>query len=437
MGNDIFSVSFQRIASNYLLPKTYLNKHEKCFVASKYLLPKEGTGNGGLKMDLYLKHLRRRYQRGNRMLKKRILDEFCETYGYHRKAAARLLRQYPIPDKKPKRPGKKKHYDPAVLLEPLKKIWLATDQMCGKRLKQALPVWLPHYSKHHGEPSEMIITQLLTISASTIDRLLKPVKSHYGKGLSGTKPGSLLRKHIPINTNQWDTRLVGFMEADTVAHCGTSLMGDFVWSITLTDIFSGWTEMRATWNKGATGVISGIQDIEKNLPFEIKGFDCDNGSEFLNWHLVHYFTERPVNKQIQFTRSRPYKKDDNAHVEQKNWTHVRQLMGYYRFDNPKLVSLMNDLYANEVSLLFNFFYPCIKLIDKVRIQSRIKKKYDKPQTPYQRLMAATCLASGQKKALQDKFITLDPFDLQKTIQKKLKLIFKMVIVQNAKQKKAI
>ncbi|SNV03465.1 Integrase core domain [Legionella waltersii] len=391
---------------------------------------------GELRMDLYLKTLRWRYHRSNRAQKKCILDDFCKMHGYHRKAAARLLRELPISDKKPGRPGKKKTYDPAVLIEPLKKIWLATDQMCGKRLKHALPLWLPHYHKHH-EPVEEISAQLLAMSAATIDRLLKPIKSRYGKGLSGTKPGSLLRKHIPISTNQWDTSQVGFMEADTVAHCGTSLMGDFVWSITMTDIFSGWTEMRATWNKGATGVMQGIQNIEEHLPFEIKGFDCDNGSEFLNWHLIRYFTERTPNKPVQFTRSRPYKKDDNAHVEQKNWTHVRQLFGYHRFDKPKLAELMNDLYANEISLLYNFFYPCIKLIDKVRIQSSIQKKYDKPQTPYQRLMASNCLTLDQKKSLQEQFITLDPFDLQEKIQKKLKLVFRWVNVQNTKQRKAI
>lgn len=392
---------------------------------------------GALRMDLYLKILRYNYQQSNRVQKQRILDEFCETYGYHRKAAARLLRGLPIPDKKAKKPGKKKTYEPAVLSEPLKKIWLATDQMCGKRLKQALPLWLPHYHKHHEPPIDEISAQLLAMSAATIDRLLKPLKKSHGKGLSGTKPGSILRKQIPISTNQWDTRQVGFMEADTVAHCGTSLIGDFVWSITLTDIFSGWTEMRATWNKGATGVMEGIQNIEENLPFKIKGFDCDNGSEFLNWHLIRYFTERPSGQPVQFTRSRPYKKDDNAHVEQKNWTHVRQLLGYYRINNPNAVALMNDLYANEVSLLFNFFYPCIKLIDKVRIQSKIQKKYDQAQTPYQRLMASSCLSLEQKKTLQEQYITLDPFYLQEQIQKKLKRIFKLVTIKDTKQRKAI
>ena len=158
---------------------------------------------GAVSMDLYLKTQRYRYRRGNRAVKKRILDDFCETHGYHRKAAAWLLRQAPISDKKPKKPGKKKIYKPDVLLEPLKKIWLAMDQMCGKRLKRSLPLWLPHYEKHHEPLSEDVSTQLVSMSAATIDRLLKPIKARYGKGLSGTKPGSLLRKQIPISTNQW------------------------------------------------------------------------------------------------------------------------------------------------------------------------------------------------------------------------------------------
>jgi hypothetical protein len=385
---------------------------------------------GELNMDLYLKHQRIRYQRGNRAQKKKILDQFCETHHYHRKSATRLLNQLPIPDKSPARPGKCKQYKPETLLEPLKRLWLATDQMCGKRLKRALPLWLAHYDKHFEALPEIVYEQLLTISPATIDRLLKPVKTHYGKGLSGTKPGTLLKTQIPIKTNQWDTSKVGFMEADTVAHCGTTLAGDFVWSLTLTDIASGWTENRATWNKGATGVVEQIKHIEANLPFPILGFDSDNGSEFLNYHLLRYFAERSEQNKVEFTRSGPYKKNDNAHVEQKNWTHVRQIFGYYRFDNPKIVMLMNDLYANELSSLMNFFYPCIKLIEKVRIKSSIKKKYDKAQTPYQRLMASNCLNEKQKAILSAKFKSMDPFLLQQITQKKLKLIFKYVNIRD-------
>lgn len=163
--------------------------------------------------------------------------------------------------------------------------------------------------------------------------------------MGGTKPGTLLKNHIPIRTGFWDVSVPGFMEADTVAHCGNSLSGDFVWGLTLTDILTGWTECRATWNKGSTGVVNQVKAIEQALPFTLRGFDCDNGSEFLNYRLLRYFTEHP--EKPQFTRSRPYKKNDNAHVEQKNWTHVRHLFGYDRLDSPAPVEKMNALYAND------------------------------------------------------------------------------------------
>jgi len=167
------------------------------------------------------------------------------------------------------------------------------------------------------------------------------------------------------------------MEVDTVAHCGKSISGDFVWRLTTTDILSGWTECRATWNKGSAGVIEQIKHIESHLPFILKGCDCDNGSEFLNYHPLRYFTEHP-----QFTRSRPYKKNDNVHVEQKNWIHVRHLFSYDRIDNPKLVQTMNDLYANEWSLLQNHFIPTMKLKEKIRHGGHYRQIHEKPQTPY-------------------------------------------------------
>jgi hypothetical protein len=172
------------------------------------------------------------------------------------------------------------------------------------------------------------------------------------------------------------------MEADAVAHCGNSVAGEFVWSITLTDIFSAWTEIRATWNKGAEGVTEQVKDIEGVLPFILRGFDGDNGSEFLNWHLIRYLKERDKNP-VQFTRSRPYRKNDNAHVEQKNWTHVRHLFGYDRFDRACLVAMMNDLYKNEWSHMVNYFYPSMQLKEKIKIKSKYIRKYNKPKTPYQ------------------------------------------------------
>ncbi len=256
---------------------------------------------GRLCMDLYLKQLKKRYKKANKKNKSLILDEFCKTSGYHRKHAVRLLGKSPrkSKDNHADGRGRKRTYEPDSVLTPLKKIWLATDQMCGKRLKAAMSMWLPFYESYYGKISSHTKSQLLLMSGSTIDRLLKPTKVSFNKGRSGTKPGSLLRKHIPVKTNQCNEEQPGFAEADTVAHCGTSLIGDFVWSITLTDIYSGWTENRAIWNKGAQGVVEVINDIEENLPFQILGFDCDNGSEFLNYHLIRYFQKRSVPVQLK------------------------------------------------------------------------------------------------------------------------------------------
>ncbi|HOX15913.1 MAG TPA: hypothetical protein PLP18_07280 [Smithellaceae bacterium] len=202
-----------------------------------------------------------------------------------------------------------------------------------------MPIWLPKYSDHFGQLAEDILKALSAISPASIDRILKPVRIQYQKrGKSTTKPGTLLRKQIPINTNQWDESRPGYLEADTVAHCGDSLMGMFAYTVDFVDIATGWTEQRAVWGKGEKGVLEQIQDVEKMLPFPLLGFDSDNGSEFLNYHLQRHFSDRK--QPIHFTRSRAYHKDDNAHIEQKNWTHVRQWLGYQRLDNPKVVPWM-------------------------------------------------------------------------------------------------
>ena len=390
-----------------------------------------------LNMDLYLKQLKTRYKEAARKAKALILNEFCQTSGYHRKHAIRLLAK---PERRRIHPqsearGRKKIYSGEALLTPLKRIWLASNQLCGKRLRAALPIWLPCYEKNYGLLEANIKTQLLTISESTIDRILQTERTFFPKRLSGTKPGSLLKKHIPVKTDQWNEQQPGFVEADTVAHCGESLIGNFVWSITLTDICSGWTENRAIWNKGAHDVVEQIHDIEAALPFIILGFDCDNGTEFLNYHLIRHFQNR--SEPVQFTRSRPYHKDDNAHVEQKNWTHVRQLFGYYRIENKNLVNKMNDLYRNECSLLHNYFYPTMKLIDKCRVGSKIIKKHDKPLTPYQRLLASSYIQPEQKERLIHIYNALDPFQLRTNLEAKLKNIFSHVDVKLKGRRTAI
>ena len=367
--------------------------------------------------------LRSRYRRSKRKAKTKLLDELCDLYGYNRKYLLQVFNH--LTGKQYVRRGRKRCYKEKELLEPLKRIWLATDQMCSKRLKAALPLWLPHYDE---ELSEEVRKNLLTMSAASIDRLLKPIRVRYKRhGLTGTKPGYLLKNQIPIKTDHWDVTRPGFLEADTVAHCGNSMAGDFAWSLTLTDILTCWTENRATWNKGAEGVIKQIKNIEKKLVFAILGFDCDNGSEFLNWHLIRYFTEDRKTK-VQITRSRPYRKNDNAHVEQKNWSHVRHLFGYDRFDDPHLVELMNDIYENEWSLYQNHFMPNQKLLKKEKVNSKYKKQYEKAKTPYQRVLESVHIDNKVKIALSKVHETLNPFELKKTIEKKLKHLFKYVTV---------
>ena len=394
---------------------------------------------GKLSMELYLKSVSKRYKISNKKEKGKILNELCESSGFHKKHAIRLLNTFDKRRKKQKtgKYGRPNVYPSESYLEPLKRVWLLSDQLCGKRLKMALPLWLPYYADAYGALKPEIYHGLLTMSAATIDRVLLSSRVKYKRSLSGTKPGSILKKHIPISTDQWDEKKPGYLEADTVAHCGTSLTGSFVWSLTMTDINSGWTEMRAVWNKGATGVVSQIEDIEYSLPFPILRFDCDNGSEFLNWHLMHYFSNEQGAQRIQFTRSRPYHSDDNAHVEQKNWTHVRQLFGYGRLDKQSIVELMNDLYKNEVSQMNNFFLPNFKLIEKQRIKSKVIKKHSKPATPYQRLMQSEHLTSDKKQELTEIYNQLNPFVLQKLIQKKLKRIFSMINIKDVSKRAAI
>lgn len=371
----------------------------------------------------YLEAVYLRYKRASKKGKTAILNEFCLNCGYHRKHATRLLntfRRFTKP--KPKKRGKSSKYNTPSVIGPLKRIWLTANLPCSKRLKAILPLWLPAYTEEFGELPRDVIKALLGISAPTIDRLLKPVRAkHRGRGRSTTKPGTLLKKQIPIKTNQWDEMRPGFLEADTVAHCGETLLGDFVYTVDFVDIATGWSEQRAVWGKGETGVLKQIQDVEDSLPFPLLGFDCDNGSEFLNHHLLRHFSQRE--KPVQFTRSRPYHKDDNAHVEQKNWTHVRQWFGYHRLEKPVLVPLMNDLFTQEWNWYHNFFMPSVKLIEKKLVAGKTIKHYDSPKTPYQRVLESPHITVSAKSSLKEQFETLNPFKLRKIMESKLETIF--------------
>jgi hypothetical protein len=366
----------------------------------------------------YLLAIWDRYQRVGRRFKTKILDEFCSVCGYGRKYAIRLLGRRPGPRRR--RPGPRRRYDAAVVA-PLKAIWLAAEQMCSKRLKAALPLWLPFYEQQHGALAERVRRKLLRISPATIDRLLRKVRARYpGKGLCGTRPGSRLKHQIPIRTDNSDVDRPGFLEADTVAHCGPSLAGNFIWSLTITDIFSQWTENRAVWNKGATDVLAQVKDLEQRLPFAMVGFDVDNGSEFLTCHLWRYLLDRP--RPIPMTRSRPYKKNDQAHVEEKNWTHVRQLLGYQRLEAPELLPAINELYRTW-GLLHNFFCPTLKLLRKTRQGAKTRRYYSPPQTPCQRLLHCQHLTQEQKDQLHAQYQQLNPLRLKAQLELQLKFVF--------------
>lgn len=367
-----------------------------------------------------LPRLRMSYASRSRAGKTLLLNEFCEQWQCDRKHAIKLLGgRVGWGGAVGKRRGAPLLYTEEVI-RVVEVIWRVAQQPCGKRLKAALPLWLPYYEGRYGALSETIRGKVLAISAAQIDRLLAPkkVRPH---GLCGTKPGSLIRNQIPIRTDNFDISMPGYMEVDSVAHCGQSLIGDFIWSLTYTDIFSGWTCNRAVWNKGYAGVIDATKDVEATLPFKLLGFDCDNGTEFLNWHLVRYLQERP--RPVGFTRSRPYKKNDNAHVEQKNWSHVRQLLGYDRLDAQTQCALINKLYQAYWEPLNNYFGPSAKLVEKSREGAKIKKRHDVPMTPCDRLLQSDHLDEKAKQKLRDVRQKLNPFELVEKMEKQLSKVF--------------
>ena len=350
----------------------------------------------------YLIEIKLRYQNASKEEKQRILNEFCKICGYNRKYA-----------------GRKKSYNSPIIIHFLKALIKATNLICSKRLKPIIPLWLPFYEQSYCiRISEPIREKLLNISPATIDRLLSKERKRLGKlGLSTTKPGSLIKKQIPIKTNQWDETRPGFIEADTVAHCGSSVAGSFVYTVNTVDIATGWTEPRAIWGKGEKSAFEAIKSIEATFLFKILGFDSDNGSEFINWHLYKYFTRRKL--PVEYTRSRSYQKNDNAHIEGKNWTHIRQYLGYQRFDKPQIVDMLNDIYKNYWSLFFNFFIPSSKIIFKQRSGSKIIKKHDAPRTPLDRLLDSYAIPMTKKKSLIALRKSLNPFELQSIIQDKI------------------
>lgn len=366
-----------------------------------------------------LNKLRRRYRNAGPEHKRKLLDQAQELLGYHRKSAVRALGA-PEMEAVPRFiTGRPLTYEPERLLPWLKPIWQATDYACGRRLEAMLPEWIPAYEQHERKLPSEVKEKLLRASARTLDRLLQPLRAG-GAGRSLTRPGTLLRHKIPIRGSVWDDSKPGWLEVDTVALCGGSTAGEFVWMLDAVDYATTWVEVRAMWGRGQAATLEALRDLEDSLPFALLGLDSDNGGEFLNHHVLRWLQKRP--RPVFMTRSRPYKKDDNAHVEQKNWTHVRQNFGYERYDNPEVVPLMNTLIKGAYGQLLNFFHASLKLERKDRSEGRIKRVYGPAQTPLSRVLASSEVSAENKRRLKEEKARLNPFALKLAVNRGLKEI---------------
>jgi len=364
----------------------------------------------------------KRYRQSSKSAKSRILNELCEATGFHRKyAITKIGRIEECGKPKPAVHRKRNRiYDPKVLAV-IEKIWEEAGYPWSVRLQAIIALWWPWIRKQYALTTSQK-TQLLRVSPRTIDRALQGKKRGLRRRLYGrTKPGTLLRHKIPIKCEHWDVQKPGFLELDTVSHSGSNASGLFAYSLNLTDIGSTWVETRAILGKGEVGVVEAFDQMNAILPFAVEAIDVDNGGEFIN----HHFSRYCKNEKFHLTRSRPYKKDDNAHIEQKNWTHVRKLIGWDRYDTPEAVRAMNDLYANELRLYMNLFQPSVKLIRLERRGSRKTRKYDSPQTPLDRLAKMPGVDRAKVEKLLALRAHLNPFDLAAIIRRKLDRIWRL------------
>jgi hypothetical protein len=366
-----------------------------------------------------LKKLRRRYESAGPEHKRKLLDQAQELLNYHRKSAIRALRA-PTVERGPRIvTGRPTTYEPGILLPWLRPIWAATDYACGRRLVAMLPEWIPAYEDYERRLPGGVREKLLAASGRTLDRLLEPLRGQ-GVGRSLTRPGTLLRHQIPIRGSVWEEGKAGWLEVDTVALCGGSVAGEFVWMVDGVDYATTWVEVRAMWGRGQAGTLAALRDVEASLPFALLGLDSDNGGEFMNHHVLRWLQKRP--RPVFMTRSRPYKKDDNAHVEQKNWTHIRQCFGYERHDNPEVVELINVLVKGAYGQLLNYFHASLKLERKERTEGRVKRIYGAAQTPLARVLESVEVTPQTKRRLEQEKARLNPFALKREVARSLKTI---------------
>ena len=380
----------------------------------------------------YSEAVRWRYLRSAKVDKGKILDEFTKVTGYHRKTAIRLLHRVNKPSANKKR-GRPQQYSVAVI-GALRVAWEATDRLCSKRLRPFLPELIKVLRRHsESAMSAEVEAQLCRMSASTIDRLLKPWRRLGGRRpFSTTKPASLLKSSIPIRTfADWQEDKPGFLEADLVPHCGESTEGFYLNTLSTVDVATGWSECIGVWGKGQERVGSAVHRVRQRLPFPLLGLDSDNGSEFINQHLFAYCQR----EKITFTRSRSYKKNDSCHVEQKNWSVVRRLIGYERYSSRPALETLNRVY-DLLRLYVNFFQPVMKLKAKTRHGARVHKVYDTAQTPYQRLLKSVAPTEAKREQLAATYHYLNPVLLLKQINENLESLWKLAEHANHQQRKA-
>jgi len=369
----------------------------------------------------YLKVLRERYLKAKAKKEKtQILDEYCHNTGQARKYVIRKIQ--PEVDLRPKQRKKRKQTYDGQVTAALARVWEIFDCPCGQRLKPILEVEVYRLRElREIKVSDEVALKLGTMSSATIDRKLKHQREvlRLLRLKGGPRPGSLLKRKIPIRLTEWDTSKTGYLEMDLVVHCGSSTLGEYINTLSTIEVSSGWWEGEAIMGKSQESTFQALKTIRERTLFDWKGLDSDNGSEFINEILYKYCRR----ERLEFTRSRPRRKNDNAYIEQKNWTHVRKILGYLRYDTFAELSIINDLYHGDLRLYKNFFQPVMKLVSKERIGGSIKRKYATPKTPYQRLMDSGQISEQARKQLEAVYLSLNPAQLKRSIDTKLEKLY--------------
>jgi len=366
----------------------------------------------------YLKVLMNQYVKADRKGKGLLLGEYCKNTGQNRKYVIRKINRLLFKEQPPRK--KRAAYYGAEVRRALLWFWKLFDHPCGQRLAPVVRTEVDRILRRgHLQLSQRTVIKLKRISSATMDRLLRGDKMKWRYDRSRyPKKRPLIYQAIPLKLTDWDTARVGFIEMDLVFHCGSSTEGDHIHTLSTTEIASGWWEGEAIMGRGQLRVFEALQSIRKRSPFAWRGIDSDNDSAFLNSHLLKYSQQQG----LEFTRSRPMRKNDNAYIEQKNYTHVRRPLGYLRYDTQEELRIMNDLYRRELRLFKNFFQPVMKLKKKDRVNGRLRRTYEEAKTPYQRLLDSGQLSKSQKDA-HKVYFELDPVQIKKALDDKLNRLY--------------